>query len=168
MGGFGGGKPGLGGGMGGMGGGRGGAPTGSSVASAPRRQEGLSAALGRAPSAPNATPSRPNLSVNTISIPPTSNAQRKKALEVQAPLENNVRQIGGKTFFRKNQRWIDSTVTPDKEAKAVVIKQFSEEYFALLARLKPENSQYLVFEESCVVELDGRIYLIEQEQKQVK
>ena len=42
-----------------------------------------------------------------------------------------VRQIGTKTFYFKNGRWVDSSVKPDEDAKAEKIVQFSDGYFRL-------------------------------------
>ncbi len=76
-----------------------------------------------------------------------------------------VRQIGSKTFFRKGDRWVDSEVKPDDEAKAVVIRQFSDEFFALARGQKSELNQYLTFEEPVTVNLDGKVYRFEQAAK---
>ncbi len=69
-----------------------------------------------------------------------------------------VRQIGSKTFYYKNNRWIDSTVKPEDDAKAVVIAQFSDQFFDLARSQTPEMNQYLTFTEPVTVNLDGRVY----------
>ena len=46
---------------------------------------------------------------------------------------DSVRQLGQKTFFRKNKMWQDSTVTDEQQTKAIRLKQFSREYFDLAA-----------------------------------
>ena len=58
-------------------------------------------------------------------------------------LAKNVRQIGAKTFYWKNNRWVDSSVKPEEDSKAVLIVQFSDEYFKLAGSQKAEYNQYL-------------------------
>jgi Ca-activated chloride channel family protein len=69
-----------------------------------------------------------------------------------------VRRIGSKTFYFKNQRWVDSTVKPDEDARAVVVKQFSDEFFKIAESQKTEFNQYLTFREPVTVKLDGKVY----------
>ena len=83
----------------------------------------------------------------------------------QRPASATVRQVGTKTFFRKGDRWVDSEVKPDDEAKAVVIRQFSDEFFALARGQKSELNQYLAFDEPVTVNLDGKVYRFEQAAK---
>ncbi|MDR3632917.1 MAG: VIT domain-containing protein [Isosphaeraceae bacterium] len=73
-----------------------------------------------------------------------------------------VRQIGSKTFYRKGDRWVDSTVTPDEEAKATAVAQFSDAFFVIARAQKAELNQYLTFDEPVTVNLDGKVYRFEQ------
>ena len=75
---------------------------------------------------------------------------------------DNVRQVGSKTFYHKENRWIDSEVTPEQEAKATVIEQFSDAYFNLAKGQSAERNQYLGFEEPVTVNLGGTVYRIER------
>ena len=85
---------------------------------------------------------------------------RTKAGE-QKKAQENVRHLGAKTFYRKGNRWVDSEVKPEDEAKATVIEQFGDEFFRL-ARTQPSAmNQYLTFEEPVTVSLDGKVYRIE-------
>ena len=86
--------------------------------------------------------------------PPRSVGEAKAAA-------SNVRQIGSRTFFRRDGQWVDSQVTKDQESKARRVKQFSDEYFELAARHGRRLSQYLVFDEPVLLNLDGQAYLIE-------
>jgi len=79
---------------------------------------------------------------------------------------STVRQLGQKTFFRRDNRWRDSTVTPEQEKKAVRIEQFSREYFDLAAKHGGTLSKYLAFEEPLLVNLAGTTYLIEPPKEQ--
>ena len=49
----------------------------------------------------------------------------------QVQAEAKMRQVGSKTFYFKENRWIDSTVKPEEDAKAKLIRQFSDEFFKL-------------------------------------
>jgi Ca-activated chloride channel family protein len=77
------------------------------------------------------------------------------------PAVETVRTIGRKTFFRKQDRWQDSTVTPDQESAAVRIVQFSPEYFELAAAQGGRWSSYFTFSEAVVVNLDGKTYRVD-------
>lgn len=74
---------------------------------------------------------------------------------------DNVRNLGAKTFYRKDNRWIDSTVKPEEDAKATVVEQFSEEFFKIARDQTAEQNQYLTFEEPVTVAINGRVYRIE-------
>ncbi len=71
-----------------------------------------------------------------------------------------VRQIGSKTFYWKNERWTDSSVTQEEDEKATVITQLSDEYFRLARTQKAGNNQYLSLNEPITVNLDGKVYRI--------
>jgi Ca-activated chloride channel family protein len=80
-------------------------------------------------------------------------------------IEGKVRRIGSKTFYWKNSRWVDASVTPDEEKKATVINQFSDEYFRVARTQKAEYNQYFSLTEPVTVKLDGTVYRIELEKK---
>jgi Ca-activated chloride channel family protein len=77
-----------------------------------------------------------------------------------------VRQIGSKTFYWKQERWVDSTVTQDEDEKAIVLTQLSDEYFRLARTQKAGNNQYLCLEQPVTVKLDGKVYRVELPQKE--
>ena len=80
-------------------------------------------------------------------------------------LAANVRQVGAKTFFRKDNRWVDSTVKPEEDAQAVVVHQFSDAYFKLARGQTSELNQYLTFDEPVTVRLGSQVYRIEMAAK---
>jgi Ca-activated chloride channel family protein len=88
-------------------------------------------------------------------------AQLAEAAKDMSQVQQNMRQLGNRTFYRRNNQWIDSTLTGDQEKKAQRVKQFSDEYFALARKHGRTLSQYLVFDEPVVVNLAGQGYLIE-------
>jgi Ca-activated chloride channel family protein len=75
----------------------------------------------------------------------------------------NVQNIGNKAFYQRaaDKTWVDSTVTEELEKKAQRVVQFSDEYFELAKKHGRHLSQYLVFEEPALVNLDGVCYRIE-------
>jgi Ca-activated chloride channel homolog len=85
--------------------------------------------------------------------------------EARRNLAENVRQMGTKTFFRKDNRWVDSTVKPEDEAKAIVVRQFSDEFFKLAREQTSELNQYLTFDEAVTVRLGSQVYRIEMAAK---
>jgi len=93
--------------------------------------------------------------------PPTSRPVQQPAQS----FDGKVRQIGSKTFYWKNSRWMDASVTPDDEKKAIVVNQFSDEYFRLARTQKAEYNQYLSLTEPITVKLDGTVYKIEPEKQ---
>lgn len=78
----------------------------------------------------------------------------------QSPAET-VRQVGAKTFYYKEGRWIDSAVKPEDEAGAKVVRQFSDEYFNLARAQSADWNRYLAFTEPVVVKLADAVYRID-------
>jgi len=78
-----------------------------------------------------------------------------------AKVAQSMQQVGQKTFFRKEGRWQDSTITPALAANAKHIVQFSREYFDLAAAHGGAMAQYLVFREPVQVNLNGQVYQID-------
>ncbi len=74
---------------------------------------------------------------------------------------DSVRNVGQKTFFLKEQRWQDSTVTPEQAKNAVRVAQFSPEYFDLAASHGGTLAKYLVFDEPILVNLGTKMYQID-------
>ncbi len=70
----------------------------------------------------------------------------------------NVRQMGNKTFYRKADRWVDSEVKPEDDARAKVVEQFSDEFFKIARAQSAEMNQYLGFDEPVTVNLAGQVY----------
>jgi len=87
---------------------------------------------------------------------------RKPSPEITKTAVANVRCVGTKTFYKKGDRWVDSEVKSEDEAQAIVVRQFSDEFFNLARVQKSEMNQYLTFDETVTVNLDGRVYRFEQ------
>ena len=75
--------------------------------------------------------------------------------------QSTVRQFGQKTFFRKNSRWEDSTVTETQAKDATRVKQFSREYFDLAAKHSGTLAKYMAFDEPVLVNLGDKTYQID-------
>lgn len=72
-----------------------------------------------------------------------------------------VRQLGSKTFYRKGDHWVDSSLKAEDAGKARVVKQFSDEFFAIARRQGAEMNQYLTFDEPVTVRLGDQVYRFE-------
>lgn len=96
--------------------------------------------------------------------PPAANAAPVLSLDADgnARVADNVRRVGGKTFFRRGDHWVDETVTPEQEAHAKPIEQFSDAYFDLARGQTAELNQYLTFEEPVTINLGGQTYKIQR------
>jgi Ca-activated chloride channel family protein len=69
-----------------------------------------------------------------------------------------VRNVGGKTFYYRNKRWIDSLTTAKQEKDAIVIKRYSKEYFDLITKHGKSVAKYLALEGNITLVLDGKTY----------
>jgi Ca-activated chloride channel family protein len=72
-----------------------------------------------------------------------------------------IRNVGNRAFYRRGGQWIDSTLKEDQQQKAIRVKQFSREYFNLAKRYGKRLTQYLVFDEPAIINVDSQAYLIE-------
>ena len=81
----------------------------------------------------------------------------KEAEQAQA----SVRNVGNRTFYRRQNQWVDSQLTAAQQQNARRVKQFSREYFDLANRYGRTMSQYLAMDEPVMLNMDGQAYLIE-------
>jgi len=66
--------------------------------------------------------------------------------------------VGRKTFFWRNERWQDSTLTDELEKNVRRVERYSDEYFDLSQRFGKDAAKYLALEENVIVVLDGQAY----------
>jgi Ca-activated chloride channel family protein len=92
--------------------------------------------------------------------------QSKKAREQQEVLRvdadtasSAIRTAGGKTFYLRDNVWIDSEFKADSNLAETVIKFGSDEYFALLKQ-KPRLAQFLSLGEQVIVVFEGKVYRV--------
>jgi Ca-activated chloride channel family protein len=76
----------------------------------------------------------------------------------EAPVTQTVQQVGRKTFFLRNGRWTDSTLTADQERQVRRIERYGSEYFELIDRHGKEVAKYLAIDGDVTVVLDGQAY----------
>ena len=66
--------------------------------------------------------------------------------------------IGSKTFYLRNGKWVDASVTAEQEKQAHEIKRFSDEYFDLATKHGKDVAKYLAIDEPVIIKLDGQVY----------
>jgi hypothetical protein len=81
--------------------------------------------------------------------------------EGEVQVLDTIRNVGQKTFFHKEQRWQDSTVTADQAKNAIRVVQFSKEYFDLAAAHGGTLAKYIAFDEPVLVNLGPKTYQID-------
>ena len=115
-----------------------------------------------------AAPNAAGLSLATgdagLGAKPAANAVAVYAEDGQGRIQvaDNVRRVGGKTFFKRGERWVDSTVTAEQEKNAQTLEQFSDGYFELARKQTAELNQYLTFEEPVTVNLGSQTFKIDR------
>ncbi|HYO25373.1 MAG TPA: VIT domain-containing protein, partial [Lacipirellulaceae bacterium] len=70
----------------------------------------------------------------------------------------NVITIGRKTFFRRGERWVDSSVSAEEEKSATAITRYSDEYFGLAERYGAHVAAYLAIDEPVTVKVGGKVF----------
>jgi Ca-activated chloride channel family protein len=70
----------------------------------------------------------------------------------------NVQQIGNKTFFLRDGRWVDSTLNEALQRNTQRLERYSPEFFDLLRRHGKHVAKYLAIEGEVTVVLDGQAY----------
>jgi Ca-activated chloride channel homolog len=91
----------------------------------------------------------------------TAPAIQARELAERAKVAENVKRIGNKSFFRRGDRWVDSSIDEKLEKKAKTIKRFSDEYFELVDKHGMDVAKYLAFDEPVTLVLDGQVYEFE-------
>ena len=71
---------------------------------------------------------------------------------------HTIQNVGNKTFFYRNQCWVDSAATEASKKNARKITRYSDEYFELVTRHGKHVAKYLALEGHVIVVLDGQTY----------
>jgi hypothetical protein len=124
---------------------------------APGARDGHAAAVGQTPAAPTGAVGAPAEAAKASGELSYGGEIQDEAGKAQV----SVRNIGNRTFYRRQNQWVDSQVTPTQQQNARKVKQFSTEYFDLANRYGRSMSQYLAMDEAVMLNLDGQAYLIE-------
>jgi Ca-activated chloride channel family protein len=74
-----------------------------------------------------------------------------------------VQSIGRKTFFLRQDKWVDSSINDENPPQATAIKRYSAEYFALIDRHGREAARFLTIEGTVLIALGGKLYEISAE-----
>ena len=89
---------------------------------------------------------------------PSGTAQ---ASQEKQNMNQNVRNIQNRTFFFKENQWVDSSLTEEQQkAKPQKIRQFSDEYFALI-KANADIAPFMTFDEAVLLNVNGKPVLIE-------
>jgi Ca-activated chloride channel family protein len=123
---------------------------------AERENRAASPRLGRPGMAGGGLPAAPAPAANMPGM-----MVRLKDTEGNEAVAEKVRQVGSKTFYYRDGGWIDSAVSADETGKAIVLKQFSDDFFTLARNQAAEQNQYLTFAERVTVKLGGTVYRID-------
>ena len=87
-------------------------------------------------------------------------AQVAVDLEGKKKVVQSVFNLGTKTFFQKQGRWIDSTVTKSQEEQVIKLVQYSDAYFDVIRKLPALQNQYFTLDGEMIVNIGGQTYLI--------
>jgi len=92
--------------------------------------------------------------------------QSKRAREQQEAerfdkdgLSDEIRTVGGKTFYLREGVWIDAEFKPDARLPETSVRFSSDDYFALLKN-KPRLADFFALGERVVVVFEGRVYRV--------
>lgn len=102
-----------------------------------------------------------DLQMNQLYSRPNSESGASSSLASQ---QTRVQNINNRAFFQKGEEWIDSTLDEKQQApeNVIVVKQFSDEYFKLIEEEGKELAQYLVFDETVLLNHRGQAYRFEK------
>ena len=88
-----------------------------------------------------------------------ADAFRYRRLNDDTPIAvTNVRHIGGKTFYLRDKKWVDSTITAEQEKKVQQVKRYSPEYFELISKFGKDAGKYAASDEEVTVVIEGQAY----------
>ena len=95
---------------------------------------------------------------------PSLGAQVAVDYEGRAQVVQTVQNLGLKTFYQKNGRWIDSTVTKDQAKQVIKLVQYSDAYFDVIRKLPAKDNQYFTLDGEMILNIGGQTYLVVPEE----
>ncbi|MDR0390529.1 MAG: VWA domain-containing protein [Planctomycetaceae bacterium] len=77
-----------------------------------------------------------------------------------APELSSVQNVNNRAFFQKSGVWVDSTLNESqmKPENIITVKQFSDDYFKLIAKYNNELAPYLTLGGTQIVNVNGQAY----------
>ncbi|MCL2701262.1 MAG: VWA domain-containing protein [Phycisphaerae bacterium] len=100
---------------------------------------------------------RPAPTTTAPALSPAAAAKREQLAMVQ-----NVRNVQNRTFFYKENQWVDSSLSDEQQQAAPrKIQQFSDEYFELIREAEQDVAPFLVFDEAVLLCANNEMVLIE-------
>ncbi len=106
---------------------------------------------------PAATPASAAAGPALLSAPAAQPVAVQNTDTDQAELVAGVMQVGNKTFYHRNHRWVDSALTEEQEKAAKPLERYSSAYFDLAAN-NAAAAKLLAIEAAVVLEIDGQAY----------
>lgn len=122
-------------------------------------------ASGRLSNAPAAAPPLTASDMNAttgqaaVALSKQARAKQEVARLVKDTASSMVRNVGGKTFYLRDEVWTDAEFKPGLKMSETVIKFGSDEYFALLQQ-KRQLGDFFALGEKVIVVFEGRIYKV--------
>lgn len=93
-----------------------------------------------------------------VAVAPQSNSG--SGVAVDQSVAQNVKYVGNKTFYNKNNTWVDADATKKDQQNAVTIKLYSDDYFKLAKGQSAEFNQFISVGENVVLVVNGTTYNI--------
>ena len=86
-------------------------------------------------------------------------AQQEALREEDGSTSSAVRKVGDKTFYLRDDVWVDSEFKPDAKLPETTLEFGGDEYFALIKR-EPQLARFFSLGERVVVVYNGRVYRV--------
>ncbi len=111
------------------------------------------------PPAPKAADMKADTGQAAVALSKRARAQQEVDRVETETASSLVRNVGGKTFYLRNEVWTDSEFRVGTALPETVVKFGSDEYFALLKQ-KRQLGDYFSLGEKVIVVFEGRIYRV--------
>jgi Ca-activated chloride channel homolog len=107
------------------------------------------------------SPSAAKATTGTVAVQQSKRAREQQEAErvSRDDLSSAVRNVGGKTFYLRDDVWVDAEFKTEARLPETALEFGSEAYFALLKR-EPRLAEFFALGERVVVVLDGRVYRV--------
>ncbi|MDQ5844834.1 MAG: VIT and VWA domain-containing protein [Acidobacteriota bacterium] len=111
------------------------------------------------PTAPKAADARAVTGMAAVQQSKRAREQQEASTVDKDTASSMVRNAGGKTFYLRDDVWIDSEFKEGAKMPETAVKFGSDDYFALLKQ-KPRLGEYFSLGEQVVVVFEGRVYRV--------